>query len=115
MRDATLAERLNQIIEQQHITKREFARRIGVGDAYIYVITGGGRKNSLNRNISPSLARVIGMEFGYDPEWILGGDYSGDGRVEQLRKKAVKEVEALGPKELLILQEFLKSINPGDH
>ena len=55
------------------------------------------------------------MEFGYDPEWILGEDDSRDGYGGRLRKKAVKEVEALGPKELLILQEFLKSINPGDH
>lgn len=64
----TLADRLNQIIREQHITKREFARRIGMGDTYVYVITGGGRKNHLNQNISPALARVIGMEFGYSPE-----------------------------------------------
>jgi hypothetical protein len=39
----SLANRLNQIIEEQNISKREFAK-------------------------------LIGMEFCYDPEWILNGN-----------------------------------------
>lgn len=62
-----LGPRRARIISAQHITKREFARRIGVGEAYAYVLTRGGRSNSLNQNISPAPARVFGTEFGYDP------------------------------------------------
>ena len=52
----TLSDRLNRIIDEQKVTKREFARRVGVGENYIYVLTRGGRGPNLNQNISPTLA-----------------------------------------------------------
>ena len=110
----TLADRLNQIIREQHITKREFARRIGVGDAYVYVITGGGRKNSLNQNISPALARVIGMEFGCSPEWVLGGEQPAGPQVEELRRSVMEKVGALTPEKLLALERFLADVGAED-
>lgn len=71
----TLANRLNQIIEEQNISKREFARRIGVSENYLYVLTGNSRPGSnRNKTISPSLAKLIALEFGYDENWILHGD-----------------------------------------
>ena len=63
----TLAERLNKIIEEQNISKAEFARRVGVTDNYIYILTGNSRPDSKqNKVISPMLAKIIAMEFGYD-------------------------------------------------
>ena len=63
----TIADRLNKIIKEQNITKVEFARRVG--------ITGKGRPDkNQNRVISPMLAKVIAMEFGYDENWVLNGD-----------------------------------------
>ena len=71
----TLADRLNQIIEEQHISKREFAKRIGVSENYLYILTGHSRHDSnKNKTISPSLAKLIALEFGYDENWILHGD-----------------------------------------
>lgn len=70
----TLADRLNKIIEEQQISKREFARRIGISENYLYVLTGNSRPDSnKNKTISPSLAKLIAMEFGYDENWILHG------------------------------------------
>ena len=68
----TLADRLNKIIDEQDLTKREFAKRIGVTEQYVYLLTG----NAKNRpdNIAPALAKLIALEFGYDAEWILRGD-----------------------------------------
>ena len=106
----TLSDRLNRIIDEQNITKREFARRVGVGENYIYVLTRGGRGPNLNQNISPALAKVIGTEFGYDPEWILNGEISG-ASVEKLRQAALEQVEKLSPEELLELKAFLQSRN----
>ncbi|MGI5967042.1 MULTISPECIES: helix-turn-helix transcriptional regulator [Anaerotruncus] len=106
----TLADRLNQIIAEQKITKREFAQRIGVGETYVYVITGGGRKNNLNKNISPALARVIGTEFGYDPDWILHGCAQDAKNLEQLRQDTIGQVEKLGPEDLIALQRFLSKL-----
>lgn len=71
----TLAERLNKIIEEQNISKAEFARRVGVTDNYIYILTGNSRPDpKQNKVISPMLAKIIAMEFGYDENWILNGD-----------------------------------------
>ena len=71
----TLAERLNQMITEQKITKREFARRVGISENYLYILTSNSRKNSnLNKTISPTLAKLIAIEFGYDAEWILNGE-----------------------------------------
>ena len=71
----TIADRLNKIIEEQNISKVEFARRIGVTKNYIYILTGNSRKDTdQNKVISPMLAKIISMEFGYDENWILNGD-----------------------------------------
>lgn len=67
----TLADRLNKIIAEQNISKREFAKRIGVSENYIYTLTGETNKIS---TLSPSLAKVIGFEFGCDADWVLNGD-----------------------------------------
>ena len=108
----TLADRLNQIISEQNITKRAFARRIGVGENYIYVLTRGGRGGNLNQKISPALARVIGAEFGYDPDWILNGEAGT--AVNKLRRATMEQIEKLSPEELFELNKFLRSINKKD-
>ena len=71
----TLSGRLNKIIDEQNISKVDFARRIGVTKNYIYILTGNSRKDTdQNKVISPMLAKIISMEFGYDENWILNGD-----------------------------------------
>ena len=71
----TLADRLNKIIDEQNISKIEFARRVGITKNYLYVLTGNSRKGTdKNKTISPMLAKIISLEFGYDEEWILNGD-----------------------------------------
>jgi len=67
----TLADRLNKIIAEQNISKREFAKRIGVSENYVYTLTGESKKIT---TLSPSLAKVIAFEVGYDKDWIIYGD-----------------------------------------
>ena len=67
----SLANRLNQIINEQKISKREFAKRVGISENYVYTLTGESNKIT---TLSPMLAKVIAMEFGYDVQWILHGD-----------------------------------------
>ena len=68
----TLAERLNRIITEQNLTKREFAERIGVTEQYVYLLTGNAKNRP--KSIKPALAKLIALEFGYDEEWIMNGD-----------------------------------------
>lgn len=71
----SLSDRLNQIIKEQKITKREFANRVGISENYLYILTSNSRPGTnKNKTISPMLAKLIGMEFGYDSEWILTGE-----------------------------------------
>lgn len=71
----TLADRLNRIIEEQNLSKVVFAQRLGVSENYIYILTGNSRAGSAkNKTISPSLAKLIALEFGYDENWILHGE-----------------------------------------
>ena len=71
----TLADRLNQIIREQGLTKQEFARKIGISDNYVYILTGNSRPGTKqNKTISTTLAKLIAVQFGYDVNWILNGD-----------------------------------------
>ena len=67
----TLENRLNLIIDKQKISKREFAKRVGISENYVYTLTGKSKKIT---TLSPMLAKGIAMEFGYDAEWILHGN-----------------------------------------
>lgn len=68
----TLAEKLNIIIDEQNISKREFAKRLCISENYLYILTGNSRSGTnKNKKISPSLAKLIALEFGYDADWIF--------------------------------------------
>ena len=68
----TLAEKLNKIIAEQNISKREFAKRLGISENYLYILTGNSRSGTnRNKTISPALAKLIALEFGYDADWLM--------------------------------------------
>ena len=67
----TLADRLNQIIKEQKLTKKEFAAKLNVTENYVYLLT--GKSKNRPETIAHSLARLIALEFGYDENWIISG------------------------------------------
>ena len=69
----TLADRLNKIIDEQGLTKRAFAKTLGVSENYIYQLTGSQEKLT---TISETLAKLIALEYGYDKDWIIYSDKS---------------------------------------
>lgn len=70
----TLAQRLNKIISEQGQTKTEFAKSIGVTQNYICILTSEVSSAARGSNISLSLAKLIGLKYGYDPDWIIYGN-----------------------------------------
>ena len=68
------AQRLNKIISEQGLTKTAFAKSIGVTRNYISVLTSEISSSARDSRSSPSLAQLIGLKYGYDPDWILYGD-----------------------------------------
>ena len=69
-----LAARLNQIIKEQNLTKKEFAAKLGITENYVYLLT--GKSKNRPETMANSLARLIALEFGYDEEWVLHGVHS---------------------------------------
>ena len=70
----TLAARLEQIIREQGLTKADFARRFGITQNYLYILTGStAHKNEAPAGISRSLVKLIALEFGYNEDWIASG------------------------------------------
>ncbi len=67
-----LADRLNRIIKEQGLNKRAFAKRLGITEQYVHLLTGNAK--SRPSSISPALAKLIALEFGYDADWIMNGD-----------------------------------------
>ena len=64
-----------EIIAEQKITKAEFAKRVGITENYIYILTTNGpSRENVNKKISPALAKLIALEFGYDEKWVLNGE-----------------------------------------
>lgn len=71
----TLADKLNHIIRENNLTKAEFARKMGISENYIYILTGNSRAGKkLNKKISPHLAKLIALEFGCSEQWLLEDD-----------------------------------------
>ena len=66
-----LADRLNRIINEQQISKAEFARRIGVTPQYVLLLTGNAKARP--ESIKPALAKLIALEFDCDYDWLLHG------------------------------------------
>ena len=65
----SLANRLNQIIDEQKISKREFAKRVGVSENYVYTLTGESNKIT---TLSPMLGAWIGhIVFAVVAVWML--------------------------------------------
>ena len=61
-------------LDDSQVTPKE-VKVLGITENYIYILTGKGRPDkNQNRVISPMLAKVIAMEFGYDENWVLNGD-----------------------------------------
>ena len=55
----TLSDRLNQIIDEQKLSKREFAKRIGISENYLYILTGNSRPDSACRYRGDCLSAAL--------------------------------------------------------
>ena len=70
----TLAQKLNKIISEQGLTKTAFAKSIGVSRNCISILTSEIFSSARDSKRLPSLTQLIGLKYGYDPDWILCGD-----------------------------------------
>ena len=98
----SLADRLNQIIKEQRLTKKEFAAKLNITENYVYLLT--GKSKNRPETMAPSLAKLIALEFGYDENWIMNGNNEAEGKEKNIpvlppdvnKSKAVFRVEGNG-------------------
>jgi len=76
-----LGKRIQRIVDEKGILKKDFAVSIGVSPNYIYQIIAGRRDS-----ISEPLAKLIETLYGYPSGWVLHGEAGGDALEEAIRK-----------------------------
>jgi len=64
-----IGKRIQQIIDDKGLLKKDFAISVGVSPNYIYQVTSGWRSS-----ISEPLAKLIETLYGYPSGWVLYGD-----------------------------------------
>ena len=101
---STLAERIEQVIEECRIKQTVFAKSLGVTPNYISMIVHG--KKEL---ISPTLALLIEYLYGYSSQWLLTGE--GEKMDEKsLRRNINKKLEAMDVENLKKVDDYINTI-----
>ena len=76
-----LGRRIQRVVDEKGMMKKDFARSLGVSPNYIYQIIAGKRDT-----MSESLARLIETLYGYPSGWVLRGSADADELAEAIRK-----------------------------
>ena len=82
-----IGKRIQQIVDEKGILKKDFALSVGVSPNYIYQIVAGKRTS-----ISEPLAKLIETLYDYPSGWVLNGEAEGDTLEEAIRK--LKQLDA---------------------
>ncbi|EET62387.1 DNA-binding helix-turn-helix protein [Marvinbryantia formatexigens DSM 14469] len=107
-----LKNRLQIILDEQHLKQKDFAQAIKVTESYVSNMLNGKRKN-----ISESLAVLIEQTYGYSSQWILTGEgerYITQSRIPELsptKKRLISEIEKMSDAELDAVLVFINSLD----
>lgn len=106
-----LKDRLQFILNEQHIRQTDFAHAIKVTESYISNMLRGERSN-----ISESLALLIELLYGYSAQWILTGEgephvSKSDAVLSPAQKRLIREIQNMSEPELNAVQVFIDSLD----
>lgn len=107
-----LKDRLQIIINEQHLKQKDFAQTIKVTESYISNMLKGKRNN-----ISESLAKLIEQTYGYSAQWILTGEgeryitQSNNPELSPTKKRLIAEIEKMSEAELDAVKVFIDSLD----
>ena len=107
MTNTTLAQRIDTILSETHLTKVDFAHSLGVSANYISLLASG--KKTV---ISKTLAMLIEQLYGYSTEWLLDGSYDNKyNSLQNKRNEAIHAIKSLNETELIAVKAFIKTIH----
>lgn len=107
-----LKDRLQLVLDEQHLKQKEFASTIKVTESYVSNMLRGKRSN-----ISESLAMLIEQTYGYSAQWILTGEgdrYSTQANIPELspaKRRVIAEIEKMSEAELDAVRVFINSLD----
>lgn len=107
-----LKDRLQLILDEQHLKQRDLASAIKVTEGYISNMLKGKRNN-----ISATLAVLIEQTYGYSAQWLLTGEgdrYNTQANISELsptKKRLIAEIEKMSESELDAVKVFINSLD----
>lgn len=107
-----LKERLQLILDEQHIKQKDLANTIKVTESYISNMLSGKRSN-----LSEALALLIEQAYGYSSQWILTGKgerYATQSNIPELsptKRRLIAEIEKMSEPELDAVKVFIDSLD----
>lgn len=107
-----LKDRLQIILNEQHLKQKDLANTIKVTEGYISNMLKGKRTN-----ISEALAMIIEQTYGYSAQWILTGKgeryitQSNNSELSPTKKRLIAEIEKMSDVELDAVKVFIDSLD----
>ncbi len=107
-----LKDRLQLILDEQHIKQKDLAKTIKVTESYVSNMLNGKRNN-----LSEALALLIEQVYGYSSHWILTGQgerYTTQTNIPELsptKKRLIAEIEKMSESELDAVKVFIDSLD----
>lgn len=107
-----LKDRLQLILNEQHIRQKDLANTIKVTESYVSNMLKGKRNN-----MSDALALLIEQIYGYSAQWILTGNgerYITQSNIPELsptKKRLIADIEKMSKSELDAVKVFINSLD----
>ncbi len=107
-----LKDRLQLILDEQHIKQKDLAKTIKVTESYVSNMLNGKRNN-----LSKSLALLIEQVYGYSAQWILTGQgdcYTTQSNIPELsptKKRLIADIEKMSESDLDAIRVFIDSLD----
>lgn len=105
-----LSNRVLQIISENGLKQKEFAKSINVTESYISKLLKG------ESGLSKSTAALIEERYGYSAKWILDGISSQNNRkindkgTTTLQRKIISDIEQMDETDLVAVKAFITSL-----
>lgn len=106
-----LKDRLQLILDEQHIRQKDLAKTIKVTESYVSNMLNGKRSN-----LSEALALLIEQVYGYSSQWILTGQgeryitQSNTPELSPTKQRLIAEIEKMSEPELDAIKVFIDSL-----
>ena len=99
--------RISELRESAKMSKREFAKTIGISPAYVVYLENGHRGDGSEVEPSDAMLQMIAYKFGCSFYWLKTGE--GDRR-DDLRQRIIAKIANLPDKLLPKVKAFLDSL-----